>query len=296
MIKFLENPRIAVLRPDQWVKNSLVAVGFLFALADTLHLASTVAAGARCVAAVILFCFVSGAVYILNDIVDVERDRVHPSKCKRPIASGALSVRAARSEGIALALVALCGGALLGADFLVSIASYAVLQVVYTFAFKNVALLDVSCIAAGFALRVYAGTAATRVPVSPWILSCTFLGALLVALCKRRAELRLLGDDAPKHRPVLRDYSLRRTDFLIGVAALASTACYSAWTLAAETISKFGTRALFWTIVPMIFAVARFLDVARNSDRGGKPEGIVTHDVPFILAIVAYIVVFLVVK
>ena len=197
-------PWLDALRPSQLAKNALVLAGFFFALPDR-HQAGIdpLAAGLRTLAAAALFAVVSGAVYLLNDLHDAPRDRLHPEKRRRPIASGSLPVRAALAECAILMAGAAALAPLLGRTFALVLGGYFAMQLAYTFALKRVPLLDVACIAAGFALRVWAGVAAAGVALAPAILYCTFCGALFLALCKRAAEIAEMGgrEAAASHRP-----------------------------------------------------------------------------------------------
>jgi len=264
---------IDALRPGQWVKNSLVFAGGFFALADRNQSVSAGHAAARGAAAFAVFCLVSGAVYLMNDVHDAEADALHPEKRRRPVASGRLPKRAALAEAALALALGFAAAPALGAGFAAAAAAYFALQVAYTFALKRVPLADAACIAAGFSLRVAAGAFAAGAAVYPWILACAFLLALFIALGKRRAELAELGpDEAPRHRAVLARYTVRGLDRACTAVAAAAVAAYAVWTVAPSTTAKFGTSGLAATVLPVAFGVVRYLRVVLRGEGGGRPE------------------------
>lgn len=280
-------PFVEVLRPGQWSKNLLVAAGFVFALLDrfqSIHGAAAI----RVTLAVGIFCMLSGATYIANDICDREGDRLHPLKKSRPVASGRLTARAAAAECAAIAAAALACSSLLGRGFLVCAVAYALLQAAYNARLKRIAWVDAACVAAGFSLRVLAGTVAARATVHPGIVCCTFCGALFIALCKRRAELVCLGDSAARHRVALRQYGARGLDAGVCVAAALTLAAYAAWAFSTMTADKFGTGGMAWTVPFVALGVARYLWLAFKSGAGGQPERLFATDLPLILFAAGY--------
>ena len=285
-------PALEALRPSQLAKNALVLAGFFFALPDR-HQAGIdpLAAGIRALAAATLFAVVSGAVYLLNDIHDAPRDRLHPEKRRRPVASGALSPRAALAECALLAALSAALAPLLGRTFALVLGGYFALQLAYTFALKRVPILDACCIAAGFALRVWAGVAAARVLLAPDILFCTFFGALFLAFCKRVSEVVELGtpEAAAAHRPVLRHYFPPFTRALTMLCSASATlAAYAAWAISPETAEKFGTRGMALTIPFVLYGLAHYTVLAARG-KGGRPEKILLHDRPTQLCIALYL-------
>ena len=285
-------PWLDALRPSQLAKNALVLAGFFFALPDR-HQAGIdpAAAGLRTLAAAALFAVVSGAVYLLNDVHDAPRDRLHPEKRRRPVASGALPPRAALAECALLVALSAALAPLLGRTFALVLGGYFAMQLAYTFALKRVPLLDVACIAAGFALRVWAGVAAAGVALAPAILVCTFCGALFLAICKRVSEVVELDtlEAAVAHRPVLRHYysPLARV-LLMRLSAFGTLLVYTGWAISPETAAKFGTRGMALTIPFVLFGLLRyaFLTV---SGRTGRPEKVLLHDRPTQLCIALYL-------
>jgi len=285
--KRLIPPFIEVLRPGQWSKNLLVAAGFVFALLDRFQ-SIPGAVAIRVTLAVGIFCMLSGATYIANDICDRETDRLHPLKKSRPIASGRLAASAAAAECITIAAVALACSALLGHGFLICATAYALLQAAYNAGLKRIAWVDAACVAAGFSLRVLAGIIAARATIHPGIVCCTFCGALFIALCKRRSELVCLGESAPRHRAALRQYGARGLDAGVCIAAALTLAAYAAWAFSARTADKFGTGGMAWTVPVVALGIARYLWLAFRKGAGGQPERLFATDWPLILIAAGY--------
>jgi len=283
-------PHIEILRPRQWLKNGLVLVGLLFALPDQTRVGvidySTVL---RCFAAFGLFCMVSSAIYILNDICDAEEDRAHPQKKTRPVASGRLSKQAAQIEMSALIMLA---GPLttffVNPRFGFCVVAYLFMQIFYTTVLRKAVLVDVFVIALGFILRVYAGTLAAGVKASPWLLLCTFAIALFIALCKRYDERVTLGDAAAKHRKVLAQYDPRFLSHIITATAALTIICYAIYTLSPQTVAKFGHDHLVATVPFVVFGIYRYAYLVFCKGQGGCPERIVTTDIPTIVNFALY--------
>ena len=224
------------VRPSQWTKNLIVFAALPFAV--KLFDAQSVA---RSVAAFIIFCALSGVVYLVNDIADRDSDRRHPLKRNRPIASGDLPVSTAAVAAAAIAAVALLAAYALGWRFFAVGASYLVLQVLYSGPLKHIVIIDVLTIAVGFVLRAVAGAVAIDVEISHWLFVCTILLALFMALAKRRHELVLLADGATSHRPILSEYSAYLLDQMIAVVTASTLIAYIFYTISPETEQKFGT-------------------------------------------------------
>lgn len=275
------------LRPKQWTKNGVVLAAFLFALGDrNQHV--TFADFWPAVLAAALFCMTSSGIYLLNDVKDIPFDRAHPTKRLRPIAAGEVPVGAA----LALAAVLLAAG--LGGSWLFSpalfwvVGGYAVLQVVYTLALKQVALIDLFVIATGFVLRALAGAVAVNVAISPWLLLCALLLALFLALCKRRHEKVVINDFAGETRQALTQYTEQLLDQLIAVVSAATIVSYALYTLWPDTVAKFGTARLGLTIPFVIFGIFRYLDLVYRHEKGGQPELILLTDVPLLVDLALY--------
>jgi 4-hydroxybenzoate polyprenyltransferase len=268
----------AALRPRQWTKNALVFAGIVFA-------ARTGDAGKwlEALAAFVTYCAASSAAYLLNDLRDVELDRLHPSKRLRPIARGELSERAAASIALALVAVAVVLASLLGIWSLALLLGFLVLQTAYSLVLKHVVLLDVSAIAGLFVIRAAAGAIAVHVHISPWLLACTALLALFLALAKRRAELVLVAAEATPGRPVLGGYSRVLLDRLVAGVAVATVLAYTAYTLTGGN-----SRWMAVTIPFVVFGIGRYVLLIRGRGAGEEPEEVLLRDLPLLAAIVVW--------
>ena len=271
---------VRALRPAQWIKNGVVPAAYFFAWRDpsqSEHVQGWLPLVLEAVA-VGCFCCVSSGVYLLNDIRDAAADRAHPVKRLRPLAAGEIGVRAAFAVAACLVLA---GGGLslvLPQAFTGVLAGYFLMQVVYTLGLKRIPYVDVFVIAAGFVLRAIAGATALAVRISPWLLLCTFLLALFLALCKRRHEKILLDDEGDLHREALAGYDRYLLDMQIGITSSATVVCYAIYTLSAETVERFGTARLGLTIPFVIFGVFRYLELVYRHDEGGRPEKVMLTD------------------
>jgi 4-hydroxybenzoate polyprenyltransferase len=232
-----------------------------------------------------LFCALSGAVYLLNDVADVERDRLHPVKRLRPIASGALAVRTALMVAIGLALAALGGSWLLGPAFLASAAAYLALNLLYSFRLKEVVIVDVLSVSLGFVIRAVAGGVAIGAAVSDWLLICTVLLAVFLTLSKRRHELTSLNAAATGHRAILAEYSPYLLDQMIGVVTASCLMAYAFYTTAEETRQKFQTDRLAWTIPFVLYGIFRYLYLVHQKEKGGSPTDVLLTDRPLLAAV-----------
>jgi 4-hydroxybenzoate polyprenyltransferase len=271
------------LRPHQWTKNALVFAPLLFAQ-QLFHPPSVVAA----VEAFCLFCLLSGAVYLINDLVDLERDRLHPVKSQRPLASGRLSPSVAKGATWVILVAALGGSFALGTSFGLTALAYFVLMACYSFLLKNIVILDVLTVSMGFVLRAFAGAVAIDVAFSNWLLICTMLGALFLALNKRRHELTLLAADAAEHRRILGEYSPYLLDQMIAVVTASTVVCYALYTQAPETVSKFGTDRLVWTLPFVLYGIFRYLYLVHQKDEGGSPSRVLLNDRPLVVDVVLW--------
>lgn len=292
MGKSIFRAMLEVTRPGQWGKNLLVMAGFFFALGDKSHSIDLSTALLKSLLALVLFCMVSGAVYIMNDLHDAERDRVHPQKRMRPVASGALPAGVAAAECLLLLVLALAGSLLVGRKFAISVGAYFVLQVLYTRFLKDMVVADLISIAAGFVIRVFAGTAAVGIYASPWMLICTFMAALFLVLGKRRDEKAALGDMAGEHRPVLAQYDLQVLDHMITATAGATVVCYAIYTTSSETVAKFSTELLVLTVPFVVFGIFRYMYLVLCCGKGGNPEQVLVRDMPTLVNILLYLAVF----
>jgi 4-hydroxybenzoate polyprenyltransferase len=282
---------IRALRPKQWTKNAVVLAALIFALGDTTQeMTAQMFAHSlwMALAAVFVFCLASSAVYVVNDLRDVELDRAHPVKCKRPIAAGEIGVGAARLLALVLLVIALIGAWCVDRNFFAVLGAYLLLQTAYTFGLKRVALLDIFIIATGFVLRALAGAVVIHVRISPWLLVCTLLLALFLALCKRRHELVALQDRGGSTRPSLRQYDRSLLDALIPMTGAATLVSYCVYTLWPETVDKFGTTHLAFTIPLVAFGLFRYLDLVYRHEQGGRPEQLLLTDPPLLITVALY--------
>lgn len=271
------------LRPHQWLKNAFLFAPLVFArrLDVWEDLASTALA-------FVLFSLVAGAVYIVNDVMDVEEDRVHPTKCGRPIAAGVLSIRDALASMGVLVVVALLGMAFLDQMAAVLTAGYFLLNVAYSRVLKHVVFLDVVTIASGFLIRVLVGALVIDVPFTAWLLAMTFLLAVYLGLGKRRHELILLQNTGLRKRKVLDRYRLPHLDGALWFSALVTAASYLAYTLDPVTIAKFGTNRLSWTTVFIVAGLLRFHRLMVRADNPRSPTDSMLHDPPFLANLVLW--------
>jgi 4-hydroxybenzoate polyprenyltransferase len=265
------------LRPGQWTKNLFVFAAVVFA--ERLTDANAVA---RAIAAFLIFCGLSGTVYLVNDVFDREQDRRHPLKTKRPIASGELSPKTAVIAAIILGFAALVASLALGLPFFAAAAAYLLLLSSYSAFLKHIVILDVLTVAAGFTLRAAAGAAAILVPISHWLLVCTTLLALFIALSKRRHELTLLTESASHHRPILDDYTPYLLDQMISVVTASTLIAYAFYTISPETTEKFGTELLTLTIPFPLYGIFRYLYLVHRRDLGGSPAELLMNDRPLL--------------
>jgi 4-hydroxybenzoate polyprenyltransferase len=275
------------MRPKQWTKNVVVLAAFVFALGDR-HQNINIADFWTALKAVLLFCAVSSGIYLVNDVRDVELDRSHPTKKLRPLAAGEISTGTAVGMALILLAAGLGGAAMLSLPLFSVVAGYVVLQIVYTFALKQIALVDLFVIASGFVLRALAGAVVLDVTISPWLLLCALLLALFLALCKRRHERVVLNDAGGETRENLAQYSEQLLDQLIAVVSAATLVVYALYTLSPDTVTKFGTAKLGLTIPFVIFGLFRYLDLVYRHEKGGQPEVILLTDKPLLADLALY--------
>ncbi len=276
---------IKSIRPQQWLKNFFIFAPLIFSeniLNLTMFLQTLLAFG--------IFCLLSGALYILNDLKDLEEDRLHPIKSKRPLAAGDLKKRQAIVAFVFLSFVSLVLASAVNEEFLWVCLGYFILQIAYSFALKHVVILDVFIVASGFFLRVIAGAVAIQVLISPWLLICTTLLALFLALSKRRHEILLLDKKAMNHRPILKEYSPYLLDQMISVVTASTVIAYCLYTISGETIEKFGTNKLILTVPFVLYGIFRYLYLIHQRAEGGTPETLILKDRPLLLDIVLWIV------
>ncbi len=268
------------LRPRQWTKNLLVFAGVAFAQ-RAFHTPDIL----RATAAFLIYSAISGVVYVVNDLLDKEADRKHPTKCRRPIAAGELSAKAAVIGAVLLGAVGLFCAALLGTTFALTAVAYVVLMLAYSTWLKHLVILDVFAIAAGFVLRAAAGAIVIDVEMSSWLLVCTIQLSLFLGLSKRRSELVILDEAAGGHRKILREYTPHMLDQMISVVTSSTVVTYALYTLSPETVAKFHTRGLSMTIPFVIYGIFRYLYLVHRHDLGDSPDRLLVEDKPLLIAV-----------
>jgi 4-hydroxybenzoate polyprenyltransferase len=269
------------MRPRQWTKNLLLFAGIIFAaeLGDPTR-------QARSVLGFVAYCAASSAAYLLNDLKDVVADRTHPLKCRRPIASGEVSRTAALRLAGGLAALAVVLAGLLGPKSLALLGVFAALQLAYTMVLKHVVLLDVCAIAGLFVIRAAAGAVAVEVRISPWLLVCTALLSLFLALGKRRGELVLVASSATPGRRVLDGYSLAVVDRLLALVACGTVIVYALYAFTARS-----SAALALTIPFVAVGVGRYLLLLHRRGAGEEPENVLARDVPILVTVALWTLV-----
>ena len=282
MGKLLELVRL--MRPHQWVKNAFVFTGLLFGHA--WHDPNLVT---QAVIAFMAFCLVSSTIYIINDIVDMEQDRHHPKKSRRPLASGQISVAAAIV--FAAVLGALGFGLAYGASEIVAIilVAYALMNVAYSLRLKHVVILDIFIIATGFMLRILAGTLGVGIPPSQWLLLCGMMVTLFLGFTKRRAEIMALAEDKAAHRKVLAHYSPVLLDKMIGITAAGLIMSYSLYTMNPDTIRIHGTSNLIYTVPFVMYGVFRYIYLLHHQSRGGDTAHDLVRDPHLFIVVCAWL-------
>lgn len=274
---------LRLLRAKQWTKNLLLFAALVFA-----HKLFDPAAGLRACLGFLAFCLASSSVYVVNDLVDVERDRRHPEKRQRPIASGQVSPRAAVGLALGLSVAALALAFALGRSFGVATVVYVGLSHFYSFAGKHIVLLDTLLVAIGFVLRAVAGALAIGVPFSDWFVLCTLFVALFIALSKRKAEL-LAGGDPTGSRPVLAHYTVEALTAFTGTSMAAAVISYSLYVQDVVGRSGEQLRVLVLTVPIVILAIFRYYLLVENAGVGEKPEELLLTDRPLQLAALCFV-------
>jgi 4-hydroxybenzoate polyprenyltransferase len=297
-MKFLRDIT-AMVRPHQWIKNLFIFPALIFSK-NLFHPVYFF----KSLAAFVLFCMLAGSVYIINDIMDVNEDRHHPQKKRRPIASGSISVGTAYVLHVALAAVSLVLCFLLNFQFGLISAFYYAMNLGYSFGLKRVVILDVFIVSIGFVLRAVAGGLVISVSISPWLIICTMLLALFVVLAKRRHEIILMGDRAnmlmelslaaedealaSRFRHSLDEYNPYFLDQLIGVTTATTLVTYIMYTLSADAVEKFGGTGLVYTVPFVIYGIFRYLYLIHLKKEGGNPAKVIASDAPMLVNILLW--------
>ena len=274
------NALIKIMRPKQWTKNLLIFAALLFS--DNLFNVDLLK---LCIFGFFLFCMFSGSVYVLNDIVDLEKDRSHPKKCKRPLPAGHISVKQALGFIIMIFILTVFASYRLNPLFSVIGIAYFILVTLYSFYLKNIVILDVMTIALGFVLRAVAGTVLIGVRISPWLLLCTILLSMFLALHKRKSEMALVVNGNNGSRKILQDYTPALINDMLHIVTSSTVMAYSLYTFT-------GTHSVYMmvTIPFVIYGIFRYQYIVHTKDMGENPELILLNDVPLIVNIVLWVV------
>jgi len=278
------------LRPAQWTKNLFVFGALLFGQRGAGPAFLDPAAIGHALGAFVVFCALSGVVYLINDVADRDNDRLHPLKRFRPIAAGAVSPSLAIGTAVVLGVGALAAAYLVRPQFALVALAYLALQSVYSGALKHMVILDVIALAIGFVLRAAGGAVAIDVPISHWLYILIMLLALFLALSKRRHELVLLADGATGHRPILQEYSPYLLDQMIGVVTASTLVSYVIYTISPETVQKFHTEYLALTIVFPLYGIFRYLYLVHLKEGGGSPSDMLQNDRPLLACVALWAV------
>ena len=274
---------VVSLRPRQWVKNLFVFAGLVFS--QRLFTDSVWPA----LGAFAIFCALSGAIYLLNDVADRDKDRLHPRKRERPIASGLLRVPVALASALVLVMAGLAAAAALSPPFAAVALAYVGLLSLYSVTLKHVVIVDVLAVAIGFVLRAVGGALAIGVDISGWLLICTILIALFLALGKRRHEYLTLEGEAARHRPILAEYSAGLLDQMIAVVTASTVTAYALYTMSPETVAKFQTQLLPATLPFVLYGIFRYLYLLYRRQLGGNPSELFLNDRALLLNTIGWI-------
>ncbi|MCH7963532.1 MAG: decaprenyl-phosphate phosphoribosyltransferase [Bacteroidetes bacterium] len=275
---------LKLLRVPQWIKNFFVFVPLLFSqhLFDEDYFATTLLA-------FVVFCLSSSLIYVINDLIDIEADKAHPTKKNRPLPSGVISKRSALI--VAAVLTAVIGILLpqFNKEFFYFVTAFIILNIIYSFWFKHIVILDVFSIAAGFSIRVLAGAVVISVPISSWLILTTMFISLFLGVMKRHSELILVAEseNAPS-RKVLSQYSLNFADQMATVAAAGVIICYALYTVSERTVSAFETENLIYTTPFVVYGIFRFMYLEYISNKGDNTTKIVFTDLQIILTVIIY--------
>lgn len=268
---------LLTMRPRQWTKNLVLFAGLIF----TENLNNGVLVW-KSVQAFLIFCALSGVIYLINDVADIAKDKIHETKRTRPLPSGKLGAREAIAAAVVIAVVALGFAFRVGLSFFNVAVVFFCLNVLYSLVLKRIVLLDVVSISLSFVIRAIAGVEAlvgidSSIELSPWLLICTLFLSLFLAFCKRRHELTSMGD-ASRHREALAEYSPVLIDQLVAISASGAVLSYSLYTIWPDTVAKFGTSNLVYTIPLVLIGVMRYLYLVYNKDKGGSPSDLLLSE------------------
>jgi len=275
---------VSLLRPKQWIKNLFIFAALFFsrkAFLFDLTLKYVFCFG--------LFCMLTSAVYIINDIVDKEKDQLHPQKKDRPIASGKIPVKNGFILSLLLEFTALFFSYFINYKFFLICLIYFILNILYSLKLKKIVIVDIFCIAVGFVLRVIAGSVIGGIFISNWIIICTLMLSLFLGFTKRRHELMFLDDKANFHRPILIEYSTLFLDQMVSVVTASTVVFYILYTLSHDTIEKFHTDKLMYTVIFVIYGIFRYLYLVYKKELGGSPTIALLTDVPLLINVLLWV-------
>jgi len=288
---------LRAMRPKEWIKNIFVFAAIAFARDSVTNTPLWQNLGKLLIvaAAFVLFCMAASAIYLINDLVDIEKDRAHPKKRHRPLASGRLSPAIAKITAVLLLVISLPSAFMIdyaagqplheNLDFGLALVSYVVIQgLLYSYYLKHIVILDIFTIAAGFVLRAVAGALVLDIQITYWLLMCMGLLALFLGLAKRRAELVLLEHGAGEHRRILDEYSLPMLDQMISIITAATIIAYTLFTTSAETLPRKPFPIMLVTVPVVIYLIFRYLYLMYKHGEGGSPADLIIKDIPFIVA------------
>lgn len=282
---------ILSMRPKQWTKNLLIFMALFFTInqaGDVAELGAGLRLLAKAGIAFILFCLLSGVAYVVNDILDRENDRIHPTKRFRPIASGNLSTPVALVVSSTIGVLAIAASYVLEPLFGLVAMLYLAALLLYSFYFKRIPIVDVLSISAGFIMRAVAGAVVLQLPISPWLYICTGFGALFVALAKRRSELAFAGEQASKQRDSLGAYTLPILDQLISIVTPAAIVSYTLYTVTADNLPD--NYAMLLTVPFVVYGLFRYLFIVQRYGLGETPEDVLFSDAPLLIAVGLWLV------
>jgi len=284
-------PLLLALRPKQWPKNGLVFLALIFSVNEAWQprdLSSWAPLLAKALVAFVAFTAVASAEYLVNDLRDIESDRLHPRKRRRPLAAGTLSVRTATVAALVLFAVGAALGIALGVEFFAVLLVYALQSLAYSYWLKHMVILDVLVNAIGFVLRAIGGALAIDVDISPWLFLVTLLGALFVAIYKRRNELQLLDAGAADHRPILAEYTTGLLDQMAGVVTASTVIAYSLYTFTAPNLPE--NHAMMATVPFVLYGIFRYMYLVHRREEGGSPEEVILRDKPLLVDLALWLV------
>ena len=273
------------MRPEQWIKNFFVFTALLFSK-NLLNPSK----GIEAIIGFTIFCMITGCAYMINDLVDLEKDKLHHAKSRRPLASGKLKKNTAVKIIVLVCLASLFFAFYMNVLFGIIVLAYFLLNIGYSIYLKNIVIIDVVSIAAGFVLRVLGGAVIISVVASQWLILCTILLSLFLGFSKRRHELILLEDSATSHRKVLEHYSPYFLDQMIAVVTASTLICYALYTMSKDTVEKLGTSKLIYTIPFVLYGIFRYLYLVHQKEEGGSPTEIMFADKPMIIDICLWVI------